>query len=248
MLSQALIQPLLHLAIILPLLLFFLKERSRKNYLRVGSIILCYYLCCVALFLPHLVDWLHIIDGKWNWNGKVYSILCGIAMYFAFRKQLSNNDFFTLKQNKEGLKAGLKAAITIFAFSVLPILLAQQVEQLTIHKEFDPETLLFQLTMPGIDEEIFFRGILLGLMCSTLRSGTSAWSNPAIIINAILFGLGHALRFYEGEATFSTGVFIATAISGYAFAYIAFKTRSLLIPILTHNLCNFTKNLLWMFC
>lgn len=44
------------------------------------------------------------------------------------------------------------------------------------------------------------------------------------------------------------GVIIATAISGYAFAYIAFKTRSLLIPILTHNLCNFTKNLLWMFC
>ena len=36
-------------------------------------------------------------------------------MYFAFRKQLSDNDFFTLKQNKEGLKAGLKAAIVLFA-------------------------------------------------------------------------------------------------------------------------------------
>ena len=246
MASQAFIQPLLQATIILPLLFIFMKEKSRENCIRVVSIIFCYYISSVALFLPHLVDSLHLINGNWNGNGKIYSILCGIAMYFVFCRQFSDNNFFTLKQNRDGLKSAIIATIAIIDFSILPIILAQNIEELAIHKEFDLETLFFQISMPGIDEEIVFRGILLGLMCSILRSGTSTSGNPAIIINAILFGLGHALRFYNEEVTFHTGVFIGTSISGYAFAYITVKTRSILIPILAHNVCNFAKNLLWM--
>jgi len=36
-------------------------------------------------------------------------------------------------------------------------------------KEFDWETLIFQLTMPGFDEEIIFRAILLGLLLTSLK-------------------------------------------------------------------------------
>ena len=43
--AQLLLNPLLHLAIILPLLLIFMKERTRENYLRVLSIVVCY---CVS--------------------------------------------------------------------------------------------------------------------------------------------------------------------------------------------------------
>ena len=81
----------------------------------------------------------------------------------------------TYKQNKEGLKAALKvsfALISIFSLSgILSI------------KEFYLETLLFQITMPGFDEEIMFRAILLGLMCSALRNTNKEYKNPAIIIN-----------------------------------------------------------------
>lgn len=238
MVTQAFIQPLLHVLIILPLLLIFIKDRTRNNYFRVLSITFCYYIYCIFLFMPHLVDSFHIINGNWNWNGKIYGILSGIAIYFIFRQQFNDNDFFTLKQNKEGLKAALKvscALISIFSLSgILGV------------KEFNLETLLFQITMPGIDEEIMFRGILLGLMCSALRNTNKAYKNPAIIINGILFGLAHSLIFQNGKVAFNTGAFIGTGMIGYALAYITIKTRSILIPMLTHNISNFLKNLFSM--
>ena len=158
----------------------------------------------------------------------------GIAIYFIFRQQFKDNDFFTFKQNKEGLKAALKVACALSLSGILSI------------KEFNLETLLFQITMPGIDEEIMFRGILLGLMCSALRNNNKAYKNPAIIINGILFGLAHSLVFQNGKVAFNTGAFIGTGMIGYALAYITIKTRSILIPMLTHNLSNFLKNLFSM--
>ena len=100
--------------------------------------------------------------------------------------------------------------------------------------------------MPGIDEEVMCRGVILGLMCSALREGGRPSLNPAIIINGIWFGLVHSLSFQSGEVVFSVASFIVTGLVGYALAYIALRTRSILIPMLTHNICNFCNNLLSM--
>ena len=51
--AQLLLNPLLHLAIIVPLLLIFMKERTRENYLRVVTIAFCYFVCYVALTLQN---------------------------------------------------------------------------------------------------------------------------------------------------------------------------------------------------
>lgn len=238
MVTQFLLEPILHLVVILPLLLIFMKERTKENYLRVLSIVGCYFIYYFALTLQYHFDCFNIIDGSWNWDGKIYGIVCGIAIYFIFRRQLSENNFFTLKQNKEGLKSALKVAIAILAIAILGGVVNE--------KEFNVETLLFQISMPGIDEEIMYRGVLLGLMCSALRAGGAAWRNPAIMINAVLFGLVHSLSLGDGALQFNSVNFMWTAILGYSFGYITIKTRSILIPMLTHNLYNFTLNLLAM--
>ena len=236
--AQLLLNPLLHLAIILPLLLIFMKERTRENYLRVLTIAFCYFVCYVALTLQNYFSCFNIIGGNWNWVGKIYSVICGVTFYFLFRRQFSENDFFTLKQNKEGLKSALKVVVAIISISVLGGIVND--------KDFNLETLLFQVSMPGIDEEIMYRGVLLGLMCSVLRTGGKAWSNPAIVINGVLFGLVHALSFRDGAMQFYTMNFVWTGLLGYGFGYITIKTRSILIPMLTHNLYNFLLNLLSM--
>ena len=232
------ITPLLHIAVILPLLLIFMKERTRENYLRVLSIIVCYFIYNAALTMQFQFNCLNIIHGNWNWDGKIYGIVCGVAMYFLFRRQFADNNFFTLKQDKEGLKSALKVVVAILSISILGGVVND--------REFNSETLLFQLFMPGIDEEIMYRGVLLGLMCSALRTGNAAWRNPAIIINAILFGLVHALSLSDGALQINAMNFVWTGIIGYSFGYITIKTRSILIPMLTHNLYNFTLNLLSM--
>ena len=238
MVTQFLLEPILHLVIILPLLLIFMKERTTKNYLRVLSIVGCYLIYYFALTLQYHFDCFNLINGNWNWDGKIYGIACGVAMYFLFRRQLSNNNFFTLKQDKAGLKSALKVAVAILAIAILGGVVNE--------KAFYLETLLFQISMPGIDEEIMYRGVLLGLMCSALRTGGAAWRSPAIIINAVLFGLVHSLTLGDGALQFNSVNFIWTAILGYGFGYITIKTRSILIPMLTHNLYNFTLNLLAM--
>ena len=54
--------------------------------------------------------------------------------------------------------------------------------------EFDIETLLFQLTIPGIDEEIMYRGVLLGLLMSCIKDKRFFRNYIGILIIAILFG------------------------------------------------------------
>ena len=161
------LESLLHIAIILPLLLIFMKDRTKENYLRVLSIVGCYLVYYFALTLQYHFDCFNIINGSWNWDGKIYGIICGIAAYFIFRRQFADNNFFTLKQNKEGLKSALKVAAVIISISILGGIVKD--------KDFNIETLLFQISMPGIDEEIMYRGVLLGMMCSALRSGGATW-------------------------------------------------------------------------
>ena len=236
--AQLLLNPLLHLVVILPLLLFFTKECTRENYLRVLSIVVCTFLYSFALYLPYLFSPLRIIDGSWNWSGKLYGIACGVTLYFLLRRQFDDNNFFTLKQNKEGLKSSIIVAVALLSFYILAGLL--------VKAEFDVETLLFQLLMPGIDEEIMYRGVLLGLMCSTLRGGGEPLRTPAVIINGILFGLAHSLAFRNGGVAFSVVPFIAASLAGYALSYIGLRTRSIFIPMLAHALCNFCNNLMSM--
>ena len=232
------INPLLNIAVILPLLLLFMKERTWENYFRIFSVILCYFICNLALTVQFHVDFLNIIGGNWNWDGKTYGIIWGIAAYFIFRNQFSENNFFTFRQNKEGLKSAIWAAVLVIG---IPTLLG------TLNtKEFNLETLLFQITMPGFDEEIMFRGVLLGLMCSCLRNDGPTWKNPANLIASILFGLVHALNVDGGSVSFSVSSFIWTGMIGYGLGYMTLKTRSILLAIVAHNLCNFLQNLVAM--
>lgn len=237
--AQLLLEPLLHLAIVVPMLLIFIREHTLKNYLRILTIAFCYLICYVALTLQYHFDCFNIINGNWNWDGKIYSIVCGVVFYFAFRRQFCENNFFTLRQNKDGLRAALRVA---FAVIVVQTLLGALGGMMSGGVEFNLERLLFQLSMPGIDEEIMFRGVLLGLMCSALRTAGAAWRNPAIVINGVLFGLVHSLSFVDGSLQFNVAPFIWTGMIGYALSYITLRTRSILIPMLTHNLCNFFNN------
>lgn len=238
--AQILLEPLLHIGVILPLLLIFMKGRTQKNFLRILTILFCYAICYIALTIQYYFDGFNIINGNWNWDGKIYSIVCGVVFYAVFRRQFSENNFFTLKQNKEGLRSAVKVALAIV---VVQTILGALGGILSGGAEFNIERLLFQLSMPGIDEEIMFRGVLLGLMCSALRTGGATWRTPAAIINGILFGLVHSLSFVDGSMQFNVAPFIWTGIIGYALAYITLRTRSILIPMLTHNLCNFFNNL-----
>ena len=129
--------------------------------------------------------------------------------------------------------APLAAAIAI-------VVLATAVAYATGKSEFSAETLLFQLTMPGFDEELMFRAVLLGLLLVSLRERLPVIGNPAVLITAVLFGFMHALTLDKNlSVSFEPIYFVQTGIGGFVWAWIAMRTRSILLPILSHNLANF---------
>ena len=103
--------------------------------------------------------------------------------------------------------------------------------------------------MPGLDEEIAWRGIMLGILSNSLKPkfniGSFNLGNPAIIITSILFGLGHSFgmtnswEFYQNWFEFAN-----TFLIGLIFCWITIRSGSILIPILLHNLMNILPHLI----
>jgi len=87
--------------------------------------------------------------------------------------------------------------------------------------------------IPGIWEEVAFRGIILN---HQLRKSSQTTS---IILNGVLFGLFHLINLLFGADLFSTILqVIYTSCIGIALAYIYVKTKNLLPCILGHYFIN----------
>jgi membrane protease YdiL (CAAX protease family) len=190
--------------------------------------------------LPKFYSWFDFIESSWNWDGKFLGIVWGIICFFLFRKYFVGNDFFRLKQDKQNFKKVLIASTII-------VILSTFIWALFGKSDFDIETLAFQLTVPGIDEEILFRGILLGLLMSSLKDRLLVLGNPSIVIIAVLFGLMHALTLDKSFIVhFDPIYFLQTGFAGYIWSWITIKSRSILFAILSHNFSNFLGTLATM--
>jgi len=226
-------ESLLQLIVIYPLIIIFIKKYNKENIRKIivfGLIFISYQ---IIIMLPNIFDFLNVINGNWNWNGKILGVLFGVLCYFLFRKLFKDYDFFTLKQDKTDFKkiSILSLAVVLFA-TIMWFIFGKS--------EFDMETLAFQLTLPGIDEEIMYRGVLLGILMSGLKEKSRLIGSPSLLIISILFGLIHALKLNQGlTPSFNLIYFFQTGLVGYAWGWITIKSRSVLLAMLSHNFSNF---------
>ena len=98
------------------------------------------------------------------------------------------------------------------------------------------ETVLYILSMfcVGFLEEMIFRGFLFNAMA---KDGVKS----AIIVSSVTFGIGHIVNLVNGSGAQLLPnllqVMYAIAI-GFTFVMIYYKTRSLVVCILTHSIFN----------
>src|SRR5690606_760146 len=230
--TKILLEAILQVIILIPFAFILLKNKSKINFQRLLIFAVTYIVYQVFLVLPKINSSFDLIKGSWNWDGKIYGIICGILLYFLFRKFFRENDFFALKQNKENFKPASIGAIFV-------VLLATIIWFLLGNSEFNLETLAFQISLPGVDEEIMFRGILLGLLATALKDKISLLGNPSVLLTAILFGFMHALTLDKNYSIDFDGIyFIQTGYAGYIGGWITIKSRSILLAILSHNFSN----------
>lgn len=174
-----------------------------------------------------------LIGGDWNWQGKFLALAASlvVASLAAFGWRQCG---LTLVQNRKGIAVSMAVALALFAVYTF-MALAQPNEPGTF------ETTAFQMTMPGLEEELFYTGIML----FTLNKAFTArlrflgadwgWSVP---LTAALFGLAHAFGFSSEGFSFDWLTMILVSWPAAIIFWLRMRTGSILIPILLHNYVN----------
>lgn len=172
-------------------------------------------------------------NSDWNWQGKLLAFTASLAVVFSpgFGRGAVG---LTLMQSPDALKTALPvAALYVFFFISLALLFPNE--------RVSTETVAFQLTMPGLEEELFYRGLLLVALgrafAGRVRWLGVEWSLGALL-SCALFGLAHAFGFSDGRFALGPMSFALTALPSLIAVWLALRTRSLLLPVLLHNFGN----------
>ncbi|MGQ3099777.1 MAG: CPBP family intramembrane glutamic endopeptidase, BDIM_20840 family [Sphingopyxis solisilvae] len=174
-----------------------------------------------------------LADSDWNWEGKVLALLATLAIAalpaFGWRRV-----GLTLRQEPGSLKAAVPVALLYCAFfAALALAFPGDAP--------DAEAVAFQLTMPGFEEEPFYRGILLFALARAFAGRVRFlgvdWHWGAIL-SCVLFGLAHAFGHSDGSFSFDPVIMALTAVPSLLAIWLVLRTRSLLLPVLLHNFGN----------
>lgn len=184
----------------------------------------------LAVTLPYWGGPFDFVGGAWNWDGKVYSL--GWALAFVALGPISSEEAgLTLRQRAGSVRAAAlaTAALTVASFG-LGVLFGGGPP--------DAETVAFQLTMPGLAEEVVFRGVLVGVLHRALPGGGLPARLGPTLVTATAFGLVHGLSVEGGAPSFGWLFFSYTFVGGLAYGWLRERTGSVAFPVLAHSLGN----------
>ena len=222
----------IHLGIAIFLcLIAMLFTRAEKRYL--VFVFAIFFLVTIAvLFIPDLPA---LSKLKWNWQGKFLSFLMALLFVYVLPFLTKEQAGFTFKINRSVWLPFLILTVLSVAYSFIHINTIQEVDG-------SKEYLLFQLTMPGLSEEPIFRGVLLGLLNLVFvsrRKILGTYFGIGALIQAILFGIGHAVYFDQQQhIQFYMEGFVFTFTLGVFMTYLKEKGESIIPAILFHNIFN----------
>ena len=235
---------ILRLLIISPILFFTIKNKNRDSFNTIIVFIL-FFLVNELLLYSYTIESLRFFNQHWNWSGKSLAILGSILFLIFYKKYPVSEYGITFHQKPNSIRFSL-IILSVFIFaSILTGFFASE------KTSFNLNTLMFQLTMPGFDEELAFRGIMIGLLSQVLVSNWKIkklnLGNPSILITSILFGLIHGLNLDKSfNLSFNISYFLWTFSIGFALGWVFVKSKSILFPIILHNTLNFVVNLIPM--
>ncbi len=226
---------LLQLPCLLPIIGIASWHTKRFDIKSIGLFMVLYLASSLCLYMPS-PSFMSGLD--WNWWGKLLSILLGLGFMYFQNKEAYPEFGFTTQFNPNSIK------VVTITFVVLAFLAASSYF-FDGFSGYKVETLLYQATMPGLEEELWFRGILLYYLN---RSFGKSWTffgakmGWGVIIITVLFGLAHGLGFDKNyNLQFDLGTTIATAIIGFIYAWSRERSGSIIPGILGHNLFNFVQ-------
>lgn len=171
--------------------------------------------------------------AHWNWFGKALSfggmLIVAALPVFGFKRV-----GFTLRQAPGSWPAFVLFAVLAGYFFYSAITGADG-------RPDDIETIAFQWTMPGLDEELFFTGVFFFAMNEAFKSRANVLGAPigyGALLALVLFGLVHAMDYDAGGFSFDPATFASVVWGSPLLLWMRARTGSLLLPILAHNIAN----------
>ncbi|MCX7555476.1 CPBP family intramembrane metalloprotease [Xanthomonadaceae bacterium JHOS43] len=173
---------------------------------------------------------LAFLGGNWNWTGKAFSLVLSVIVILALRIHPRAMGL-TLEQQTPML-----AIVAVLGFIVWGACLGLLFQPGVA----DAETLAFQATMPGLSEELVYRGIAPAIVLGFISGKRGDYGIPwaVILATAVLFGVWHSLGYAGGAFRFDPMSGLFPFIGSIAGGWLRFKTGSLLVPVFGHCLAN----------
>ncbi|MCD4833811.1 MAG: CPBP family intramembrane metalloprotease [Bacteroidales bacterium] len=219
----------------------FIRKNNSRKYLFFFIVFFFIDQCLTRnVYFPEFIT----IGTTWNWTGKIASALFSLFVILILRKKFQIDFALTLKQRKGSLKPTLITVGILVIIGAVVLWFSSSKGNPTL------ETHLFQLTMPGIAEELAFRGLFLGLLNNAFKKSCRIFGAElswGVVVTSLLFGLWHGIGFDNtSNFYFNFEPFLMTLLAGFTLAWLREKTGSLLIPVLFHNLINELGNIIML--
>lgn len=236
---MSLLTPFVWIALMLPFFLLAFINNKKVNFKYLALFFLYFLVDCYIQQLSRQYISLEFIGLKFAWPGKMISLILSLVIVFSVNKKNRKEIGFTTESNSgKQLQFGL-----LFFFGFLLFDFIFKMILFPKGGAFDLETFAFQSTLPGLTEEITFRGISLWLLDKAFEP---KWNFKGIklgwgfIIVTVLFGVAHgAVLTVDHQFKFDiiTIVYLIL-ISSLSLGVLRKFSGSLIYSILGHNCIN----------
>jgi len=181
------------------------------------------------------------VGGHYNWEGKIFSTVYTLFLIIVFFGKNLEQVGFTLAQTGPLPRLGIGIAI----FTVIATVAWNTIYFPGIKSEPTID-ILYQATMPSLDEELWFRGLLLAMLFKGFSINDVIRKNYypiflATTIVTIQFWAVHSIT-SDGDWSFIFRPWYNPVAGIYGALYIVVRlcTGSLILPILLHTFANIT--------
>lgn len=230
----ALASTALHCAIALgPLLIYGIYKRSKSIILAAITVFALDLMQAGILFSPIPYP-SALANLHYNWIQKALVLL--VCTFIIWRSKKTNECGLTVPDKPSGFALALLVGVSFAGID----LFFNQMDAMQI----DRETVFFQLTMPGLEEEILYRGLMLYFLDKGL--GTK-WRLLGVqfgwgaFITSALFALGHLMIFdqnFQIQIDPSPLAWVNQFFFALVMCWLRYYTNCAWTAVLAHNLDN----------
>jgi membrane protease YdiL (CAAX protease family) len=210
---------------------------GREASLQVPAQLAIFFFVALALTRLGLV-WTFI---KAPWQAMILEAVCALVFIFATRSMTDSG--LTFRISARAWRAGIVVTGLLLLFVGLRRTAIKFAGiGLSENEPIVLEFLLYQLTMPGLAEELSYRAVIQPGLNKGLGRPWELWGAQVgwgWVITALVFWAPHAFRVdSQMRLSFYWPTLTMPLVAGFIFGWLRERTGSVLPPMIAHNLVN----------